>query len=594
MKLFQPSKLVLLVLSVTLLVSGPFLMIIDLRASELPYDFFIFSPYSLYCIIAFCTIVALIIYYLYIKDLSHGQVNRCVFYLYLSIAVFHLMIYIVNYPAIMFRDVYLHGAPTLATIEHGSIIYPTDPAPASFPLSFCYQAQFSIITGITDVRSFNLLLLAVVYLCPVLVLYCGARRINKSKSDLITSSMFTVALYPGVFFLHYARSFHALALLSVFMYMMAWPRSPKKANYAISLLLLFSIITLDPIIALFPGLAFGILALLSFFNSMKKGLLGISRAKQLVLYMTIFLTWLTFVSTTHLKMGAEQIYQTFLSGAVWEPIATTTSTQTGLNIFGVILKQSFKFSYVAIWMVGLVAMLHKRDRPSLVYSSLAFSLIPAAVILAAIDPEWDYMHKIWITLPLCVGVILPLGSRHLSQILGAPKIVRNLSHRKIKILLGIGTLFVLYILLASSITLFESNVYYDNMTHDWLNAGHKYIATYYHVGGPIAIFDLNAMYYSYWHYTMAPHIRHPTMLDYRYVIPSDHPTFLTLSTRKIITGVKSSDIAVVSDMEIYWLYLEAATKKRDLPHLFSTVFLENNVIYNSDRFIVTKNCQHQP
>lgn len=591
MKTFPYSQLLLLVLSIALLVSIPAFRIIDLHINELQYDFFIYSPYSLYYIIAFCLIVTFLVYFIYRKNLLRNEVNRCILYLFLSIALFRLSLYIVNYPTIMFRDVYLHGAPTLATIETGEILYPTDLAPASFPLSFYYQAQFALITGITDVRLFNLPLQVVVYLCPILILYCSARRLSTNKSDLIISSIITVSLYPGVLSLHYARSFHALALLSIYMYMIAWPLSPKKANYAILLLLQVSMITLNPIIAIFPALMLGALTLLSILRSTKRGLLEISPSKQLVLYLILFLSWLTFVAITFFGRATE-IFQAFISGAVWTPIVATASTEIGLSIYGALLKQSFKFFYIAIWLISLAVLLYKRNRPSLIYFSLALSLIPGTIVLASIDPEWDFMHKVWMTLPLCIGLLVPLGFRYLTKVAGVPKVIANLSHKKIKFVTGVSTLILFYVLLASSITLFEGNVYYNMITHDWLDAGHKHLATYYRRGGPIAIFDLNAMQYAYWHYAITPETQLPKMVDYRYVTPNDHLTTLSYPIRQIITGVQSSDIAVISNVDTYWMYSRVHANKSELPSLFSIVLSNNNPIYDNGYFIITENFQH--
>ena len=592
-KTLSPSRLTLLVLSVALLASIPAFRIIDLHPSELHYDFFIYNPCSLYYIIAFCLMGTFLVYFIYRKNLVRNEVNRCILYLCLSIALFRLLLYIVNYPTIMFRDVYLHGAPALTIIETGEILYPTDPAPASFPLSFYYQAQFALITGITDVRLFNLLLQVVVYLCPILILYCSARRISTNKSDLIISSIITVSLYPSVLFLHYARSFHALALFSIYMYMMAWPLSPKRANYAILLLLQFSMITLDPVIALFPALMLGVLTPLSILRSTKKDLLEISPSKQLVLYMILFLSWLTFIAITFFER-ATQIFQVFISGAVWTPIAATASTEIGLSIYGTLLKQSFKFFYVAIWLISLAVLIYKRNRPSLIYFSLALSLIPGTVVLASVDPEWDFMHKVWMTLPLCIGLLVPLGFRYLTKVAGVSKVIANLSHKKIKIVTGVSTLILFYVLLASSITLFEGNVYYNMIAHDWLDSGHKHLATCYHKGGPIAIFDLNAMYYVYWHYSIAPETQFPKMVDYRYVTPNDDLTTLSYPIRQIITGVQSSDIAVISNMDTYWMCPGEHANKSELTSLFSIVLSNNNLIYDNGYFVITDNYQHGP
>jgi len=593
MKAFPYSRLTLLVLSIALLASIPAFRIIDLHLSESYYDFFIYSPYSLYYIIAFCFIVASLIYFTYRKDLPHGEVNRCILYLFLSIAIFRLSWFIANYPQIMYTDVYLHGAPTLATIENGHILYPSDPAPASWPLSFYYLAQFALITGITDVRLLNLPLQVVVYLCPLFILYCSARRMSTNKLDLIISSIVTVSLYPG-FILHYSRLFHALTLFSIYMYMIAWPLSPKRANYAILLLLLFSIVALDPIPALFPALMLGVLTLLFVLKSAKKGLLEISPSKQLILYLTLFLSWLIFVSTTYFGKGATHIYQAFVSGAVWTPIATTASTEIGLSFYGAVLKQSFKFFYVAIWLISLTVPLYRKDRPSLIYSSLALSMIPGAVVLASIDPEWTFMTKGWMILPLSIGLLLPSGFRYLSKVARASKVIANPSHKKMKFATGLSTLILLFLLLASSITVFEKNIYYSSIAHAWLDAGHKHVATYYRGGGPIAILDLNAIYYAYWHYAVAPEIQFPKMLNYRYVTPSDHFDALSPPIGRIITGVQSSDIAVISTMETYWLYSREHDNRSELTSLFSIVLSNKNLIYDNGYFITTASYQHGP
>jgi hypothetical protein len=335
------------------------------------------APYAIIHLVIFFALMLLSLWF-----------NASSVYLILLVGSYFAFIQLANYPLLTIRDVYLHAAPTETIVANGTLTYSKDPIPSSWPDSFNLHATLSIVLG-GDLINTNYILYLTVIVVFTLVLYSFVKELEMKGyrlakySPILFLCLFSNHLFNG--FNHYSRT--ALGFTFLFLFFFAFMYFRDRRGYILQLLLALATLTTHP---------FQAIALMTFLGSYCVLAHRFRRVTFVLFSIVASVGWFLFNSPLVFADAIHRL-QELLSPQYTSSLTVSFATGEALPWIGVILRDFFKYSFVALFAVVsfIVFIFLYRKRSSyeddtLTTSLISFLLMPI-VSLLILPPDW----KIW-------------------------------------------------------------------------------------------------------------------------------------------------------------------------------------------------------
>ncbi|MEM2144611.1 MAG: hypothetical protein QW279_04570, partial [Candidatus Jordarchaeaceae archaeon] len=415
-----------------------------IQGSEIFYDAFCMAPYAVVHLIIFCV---LLFFSLYFSQFSIYHILLIFFYF--------PFIQLVNYPHLTMRDVYLHAGPAKMVIVNGGLSSPS--TSTYWPASFDLHGILSIISGCDLVISNYVLYLLLIVLLSAL-LYCFVRTVKDAGYQL---AWISALLFPSLFlnfnfssFNHYSRN--ALAFFFLFLFLFSYYRFNGRRGLLFHLLLIFCIIITHP----FHSLA--LVAFLSIFALLNR---RINLCVYALFSAVCFIAWFYFSGFNAFVQAVEQA-KIMLTHEYLKPIVETLATTQRLPWWGTLLREYFKYSFIALFalsiMTALLLMFIKKmqDKTSLVFSSILFSSVLMLFSLNLL-PDWQISRFVMFgAFPVAFSSFILIEAMLKNKKERIPYKRFNLSAKKFVLLF-----FVLSLFTTVTVSNFEKNYYFGELCH---------------------------------------------------------------------------------------------------------------------------------
>lgn len=485
------------------------------------YDTFNMAPYSVFHAAIF-----------YLLMLTSIHISKCSLFHVLLLTLYFPCILLINYPYLTFRDVYLHSAPAETILVGGNLNYLRDPTPEYWPSSFIFNALSAVVLG-CDLVTSNYVLFFCLILALALVTYSIA-KFSENRGYLL--ALATAPLFVALFdFEHYARCHHSFIL--IFYLIFSFIRLKDRRGLLFQLLVIISIVTLHPFNSLYVTIfSFSYISLTTLYRKFPK------RNETALFSSTAFLGWWLFQAGPSLEDALPWI-KTVLSPKYIEPVIRAQYVTTEpLPLWGVILRSYWKYSLLALLMIGflssivlLLRHLQKRenesDMPSVIITFTSV-LVASGLFLFIILllPAWTiYRFTMYAAFPAAFSSLLCLEK--------LIKINRKKTLLKRK---AIGFILLIFIISLSFTTLllkFERNQYFGEIAHPSEFKALSFLFTYEQSPCTIVASPLTSIYSCYLDYNSVHRISHyPAFGDKLYIELMSDPTKLLPILRVVIGG----------------------------------------------------------
>ncbi|MGB9959779.1 MAG: hypothetical protein ACPLKQ_04590 [Candidatus Bathyarchaeales archaeon] len=419
------------------------------------YDTFSMAPNAFIHLIVF--------YALVLVSLSFSKPSPYILFL---LTLYFPFIQLVNYPFITFRDVYLHAAPAQTILADGKMEYPGNPGKysteSSWPASFILYAMSSVVLG-CDLVSANYILSLALVVTITLVLYSFARTLENRGYRL---ALFGAVLFPCLFFshlfeiIHYARN--SLGFTLLFFFFFVFMRLKNRNGYA-----LLSLITIATVIT-HPFHSFALTVFTIFYAMFAH---RVERSLSAMFSVIVFISWFIFSGSLEFSQALYRL-KTFLSPEYVAPVVETFSAKENMPWWGVVLRDFFKYSLIALLIVASIAVfvILLKKRANYQGDVLTFgisSLLPMAIVIMLallLLPDWN----VWRSVPFA-SFPAAFASFILADKIITNKKPKTLPERKKllkrKTLISILLLWIVTLSTAVMILKFEDNYYFGEINH---------------------------------------------------------------------------------------------------------------------------------
>jgi len=416
------------------------------------YDTFAMAPYAGFHIVVFYVLMLLAI----------GFSKFSLFHL-LLLSLYFPIVQLVNYPYLTIRDVYLHAAPAETVLVDGRLSYPKDPRPEAWPASFNLHAILTTVLG-SDLINANYVLYLVLIVAFTLVLYCFAKGLEKKgyRLAIYSSILFLCLFFSHLFdnFHHYSRT--ALGFTFLFLFLFSFMRLKGRMGGLIQILMMLATFITHP---------FQSLALVTFVISYYLIAHNAKRFGFVLLPSVAFIGWFLFNGSSTFSQAVKQL-GTFLSPEYAAPVYNTFVASDVLPWWGVILRDFFKYSLLALLAISLfviIMVLHRtrkqredRELPLMLSSLLLMSVVMLLVLLLL--PDWKILWSIpFLAFPAAFSSFLLLDRIRTVGKVRTLALRLRLSNRKT--FAALLLLFVIAMSAAVMVLRFERNQYMAEVTH---------------------------------------------------------------------------------------------------------------------------------
>lgn len=418
------------------------------------YDTFSMAPNAIFHLITF-----------YILVLIYLCFNKPSLYLILLLVLYFPFIQLVNYPFLAFRDVYLHAAPAEAVLINGKMAYPEAAdasASESWPASYILHAELSIVLG-CDLISTNYLLSLALIVAFTLILYSFAKALENKG--------YRIAGYGAILFLclffshlfeppHYARN--PLGFTFLFIFFFAFMLFKIRRGYVLQLLTVIATVTTHPF------QSFALASFATFYAVMAH---GVKRILLAMFSVIAFIGWFLLSGYPTFFEAVDRL-KTFLTPEYVTPLVETFSTKELLPWWGIVFRDFFKYSLIALLAVAslttAIFLLRKRSKyrndviPICLMSLLCMSIVMLLALLLL--PDWN----IWRFVPFAAFPAAFASFVFVGKMI-ADKKPRILQHKH-KLLNNktLMSLLLLYTVALSAVVMvlkFEENSYFGEVNH---------------------------------------------------------------------------------------------------------------------------------
>jgi len=426
---------------------------IDLtKASFNFYDMFFMVPTAIPHLLVF--------YVLMFFSISFNKISL---YHLILLVLYFPVIQLANYPFLTIRDAYLHAAPSKTILANGSITYPKDPAPESWPSSYVLHAAFSEVLGL-DLIFTNYVLYMALIVVFAMILYSFADRLNKKgyKLSAISTILFLALFFTQYFdnFHHYSRTALAFTFLLIFIYVFA--NFNGRRGRILHILIAIAIITTHP----FQSLALLVFGVFYCILTFKK------EPINFVFFLSVmFVGWFMFVGASNFWEAISRI-RTFLSPQYVSPLVKTLVPSEVLPWWGIILREIFKYSLVMLLILSSVSTMlviykrYKNLQLDRIQCGLSALLPMAGMMLLSLLllPDWQIFRFIpFAAFPSAFTSFVLLDNligHHIGKLACRKPFLIN---KKL-----LTALFLIFVIALSTITMvmrFERNYYYGELDH---------------------------------------------------------------------------------------------------------------------------------
>lgn len=358
------------------------------RGTVNSFDTFSMAPYAIFHLIIFYSLAFFSLYF-----------NRISFWCILLLILYFPFIQLANYPYLTIRDVYLHAAPTENILQSGRLSYQEYSAsqsfwavapPESWPASFDLWAILSQVLAL-DLVTTNYILYLTLIVVFTFVLYSLARMLDKKGYRL---AGYSAVLFLPLFFNHLLDNFHhysrtSLGFTFLLLFVFTFMFFKGRRGYLLQLLAAIATLTTHP---------FQSLALVGFVTAhfVFEARARIRRTSFVLFLIVAFTGWFVFDAPSVLKLGFDWLHK-YLSPRYITPLAETLATSAALPTWGVILREIFRYSLVALLGVALFSAIMvfrgaRRRYESDPLPLMLISLLPMSIVMflgLIVLPEWQ-------------------------------------------------------------------------------------------------------------------------------------------------------------------------------------------------------------
>lgn len=416
------------------------------------YDVLSMAPYSFIHLVIFYVLGGLSLYF---GGPSLFRLSALAFYFPL--------IQLANYPSLTIRDVYLHAAPVRTILENGHIVYPSDPAPSSWPSAFYIHGMLTTILG-CDLVVANYILYFTLILTLTAVLFVLAEYfVNKGYSYARLGPLLFLPLFFNYLFdnfHHFSRTALAFVLLFSFLYAFATLRD--RRGLLVQIAFLMAIIITHP----FQSLALAVFLVAFTITAERVKTFGLT-----VLTTIAFAGWIFFQGSSTFLEAVLRL-KTFFSVEYVKPIIETLPVKESIPLWGSLLRNYFRYSFLGLF--GIAALLSgfavytiKRKKHDFVLAFMVSLFLSSAAVLFALLllPDWQIPRFTpFAALAIAFLPVLVLGLK-LSQY--TSRLSRLTSERmpSAKRLIAVVLIFTVSLSGAVMALRFERNYYFGEVNH---------------------------------------------------------------------------------------------------------------------------------
>jgi hypothetical protein len=416
------------------------------------YDAFLMAPNGLFHVIVF---YALMLFSLFLSKVT--------LYHLLLLSLYFPAIQLANYPFLTIRDVYMHAAPAQTILTNGTISSLKDAAAASWPSSFNLHAVLSEVLG-CDLIITNYILYLVLIFVFAIILCSFAKKLNERGYRLAGLG---AVLFLGLFFTHLLDNFHhysrtALAFTFLLLFIYVFTVFNGRQGRVLHLLVALAVITTHP----FQSAALLGFAIFYFILTFKR-----EPSDFAPFLVVVFVGWFAFNGSSFFEEAVNRA-KTFLSPQYIVPLVQTLESSEVLPWWGVILRNFFKYSLIALLLIGSIStiwVIHNRYRCKQIdrmRTSLS-ALLPMATLMLVVLlllPDW----LIWRFTPFAAFPAAFTSFLLLDHLLADKRTNLKLIQSKLFSRRVFVTLFLVFIIILSAAVMvlrFENNYYYGELDH---------------------------------------------------------------------------------------------------------------------------------
>jgi len=415
------------------------------------YDVFFMAPYSVFHLVIF---YALGVISVYLSKLSLYHV--------LLFGLYFPFIQLSNYPYLTIRDAYLHAGPAKTILVNGQLTT-KDPTPESWPSSFFLHGILTIVSG-CDLINANYILYLSLIIALVLISYSFARILEKKNYRLAWASplLFLCLFFNHLFdnFHHYARTPLAFAFLFFFFFSLMGLEDRCSAHTRLTLQLLICV----SVVITHPFQSLALIAFMFAYWILSRKIKPINFA---LFSIVTFIAWIMFQGSSNFLEAINRL-KTFFSPQYLTPIVETLATKETLPWWGVILRDYYKYSLLALLAIAFFAtiVVLRRKRITAIAVGLSSLLFSSVVMLFSLLllPDWQIgRFTPFAAFPAAFTSLILLEEALKKGNLKILSLTRNLFRKRYTS----ATLLLFVVSLSATVMVlrFERNYYFGEMCH---------------------------------------------------------------------------------------------------------------------------------
>lgn len=307
-----------------------------------PYDFFACSPSLPWFLTIFVALVA----YLLLRQRFFDATTIT--------AMVLILIFIVNYPHLVYHNVFAHNTATIEMLRCGTIESISIAEAKLWPGFFFTAGSLMLITGL-DIVALNDLMLSLFVLLIATISYCFAKRAYKITNNRIVmyAPLFMLiflfnnrVLYEFMF----DHQWYTITLFTALIYTLLQLELRKKPSRGpaifVSLLVVSTAITITHPIT-------------GFMSCLIILLYAVGRRSALTAALTsacIYVSWWTFVSYTYIGEAWHWVEILLQGGMVSEFVTRSFHVEEVLPLYGVVARYVYKAYFGAANLVSLLTL----------------------------------------------------------------------------------------------------------------------------------------------------------------------------------------------------------------------------------------------
>lgn len=489
---------------IILSINIPLLRLQSIVPSLESYDLFSNIPHlflSILLTINFIIVVTIILR----KNLSR---NRIII-IGLSIFIYGLEYFIVNYGLLGYRDIFLHAKHIHDILAFGRIIS-KDPLSFSNPIYMLSQPLFLLITGMQEnVIGANIILTFISWLIVSLLLFKILSKMIKDRFILALLYIISICILP---LLHSCPFTNGLILIFLILYLLFKLRENKEKRIIRQVILIIFLISIyilfnDPLSEIIMLTIFPSLLIFGYLMNDKKWIRWAS-AQSIFLYMQFF-AWIIYLGTFFFKVGLNETFATILRKRLAQTIIDNIKISTMLPLPFLIINQWVKIFFIVSICLPvltiLLTILYREYRWSTTINAILFSLFSfitvfTQLIFFIIGSDILYISRavqIWspyIVLSFIQSVSLLKQHSKIRYL----RISRYFNINKANV-----AIFMFLVIITSNIFgiyQFHSNFYRSSIVHSWLVSGAIFLPKYAEPNVEvIGSYTFQIYYKYYWH-----------------------------------------------------------------------------------------------